>query len=64
MLYRVHLGFELTILVMIGTDYTDSCKSNYHVIMTTTSPIERVLSLNIAEILYNGHQTIINQSIL
>jgi hypothetical protein len=62
MLYRVHLGFELTILVMIGTDYTDSCKSNYHVI--TTSPIERVLSLNIAEILYNGHQTIINQSIL
>ena len=42
MLYRVHLawaGFKLTILVMIGTDYTDSCKSNYHVITTTTSPI-------------------------
>jgi hypothetical protein len=24
---------------MICTDYTDSCKSNYHVITTTTSPI-------------------------
>jgi len=42
MLYRVYLawaGLELTILVMIGTAYTDSCKSNYHVITTTTSPI-------------------------
>ena len=42
MLYRVYLtwlGFELTILVMIGTDYTDGFKSKYHVITTTTSPI-------------------------
>ena len=42
MLYRVHptwAGFEPTILVAIGTDYTDSCKSNYHVITTTTTPI-------------------------
>ena len=41
MLYRVHLawpGFELTTLVMIGTDCTDSCKSNYHTITTTTVP--------------------------
>ena len=32
MLYRVHIawaGFELTTLVVIGTDYTGSCKSNY-----------------------------------
>jgi len=37
MLYRVHLawaGFELT-LVMISTDCTGSCKSNYHTITTT-----------------------------
>ena len=40
-MYRVHLamnGFELTTLVVIGTDYTCSCKSNYmyHTIMTMT----------------------------
>ena len=38
MLYRVHLamnGFELTILVVIDTDCTGSCKSNSHTIMTT-----------------------------
>ena len=36
-LYQVHLawvGFELTTLVVIGTDFTDSCKSNYHTICT------------------------------
>ena len=36
-LYRVHFasaGFELTTLVVIGTDCTGSCKSNHH--MTTT----------------------------
>ena len=27
-----HEGFELTTLVVIGTDYTGSCKSNYHMI--------------------------------
>ena len=31
-------GFELTTLVVIGTDCTCSCKSNYHAIMTTASP--------------------------
>ena len=36
MLYRVHL--ELTTLVMIGTDYTGSHKSNYHTITTMTAP--------------------------
>jgi hypothetical protein len=31
-------GFELTTLVVIGTDCTCSCKSNYHTITTTTAP--------------------------
>jgi hypothetical protein len=37
MLYRAHLvwaGFELTMLVVIGTDCIGSCKSNYHMITT------------------------------
>jgi hypothetical protein len=41
MLYRVHhtwVGFELATLVVIGTDCTGSCKSNYHMIMTMTAP--------------------------
>jgi len=41
MLYRVHIawaGFELTTLVVIGTDYIGSCKSNYDTITTTTAP--------------------------
>ena len=40
MLYRVHLAwtvFELTTLVVIGTDCKGSCKSNYHTITTTMS---------------------------
>ena len=42
MLYRVHLTwaeFNFT-LVVIGTDCTGSCKSNYHTIMTTTTPLK------------------------
>jgi hypothetical protein len=38
MLYHENLaitGFKLTILAVIGTDCTGSCKFNYHVIMTT-----------------------------
>jgi len=41
MLYRVHLawvGFKLTRLVVIGTDCIGSNKSNYHIIMTMTTP--------------------------
>ena len=37
-LYRVHLaraGFELTMLVVIGTGCIGTYKSNYHTIMTT-----------------------------
>jgi hypothetical protein len=43
MLYRVHLAwarFELTMLVVVGTDCTGNCKSNYHTIMTMTSPVK------------------------
>jgi hypothetical protein len=29
------MGFKLTTLVVIGTDYVGSCKSNYHTITTT-----------------------------
>jgi hypothetical protein len=41
MLYRAHLawaGFELTVLVVIGTNCTGSWKLNYHAITTTTVP--------------------------
>ena len=41
MLYQVQLawaGFELTTLVVIGTDCIGSYKSNYHMIMTTIIP--------------------------
>ena len=40
MWYRVHIawaGFELTTLVVIGTDCIGSCKSNYHTITTRTA---------------------------
>jgi hypothetical protein len=42
MLYRVHFaysGFELTTLVVKGTDCIDSHKSNYHTTTTTTAPL-------------------------
>ena len=41
MVYRLLLawvGFELTALVVIGTDFTSSYKSDYHTITTTTAP--------------------------
>ena len=47
MLYHVHppcTGFKLTTLVVIGTDGTCSCKSNYHSITLTTPP--RTLSVD------------------
>jgi hypothetical protein len=40
-MYQVQLawvGFELTMLVLIGTDCIGSDKSNYHTIMTTRVP--------------------------
>jgi hypothetical protein len=41
-LYRVHLtwmGLELTTLVEISTDWIGGWKSNYHTIMTRTTPV-------------------------
>ena len=41
LLYRVHLdwaGFVITTFVVICTDCTGSCKSDYHMITTTTAP--------------------------
>jgi len=41
-MYRVHLamnGYELTTLVVIGTDCTCSCKFNYHTITPMTVPM-------------------------
>ena len=32
------MEFELTTSVVIDTDYTGSCKSNYNTITTTTAP--------------------------
>jgi len=45
-MYRVHLarvGFELTTLVMIGTDCIGSCKSNCHVPRVTQSIVKSVI---------------------
>ena len=42
-LYWVHLawaGFKFTTSVVIGTNCTGSCKSNYHTIMTMTAPCQ------------------------
>jgi len=41
MLYRV--GFELTTLVVIGTDCIGSYQSNYHKNMTTMPPVIHML---------------------
>ena len=45
MLYRT--GFELTTLVVIATDCTVSCKSNYHTITTTTAPVSVCVKINV-----------------
>ena len=48
-LYQVHrscAGFELTTLVVIGTDCTGSCKSNHHTITTTTALSGEVTNTN------------------
>jgi len=48
LLFWVHLawaGFELTTLVVIGTDCIGSLKSNYHTIMTMTTPINTCSSI-------------------
>ena len=58
MLYRVHHvmnGFKLTSVVVIGTDCTCSCKSNYHTITATTAPlhVSIYLTFTYAYIMYS-----------
>jgi hypothetical protein len=43
----LNTGFKLTTLVVIGTDCTGSCKSNYHTITTMTAPLTLVELLTI-----------------
>ena len=57
MLYWVHLawaGLKLTMLVVIGTDWTGSCKSNYHTAMAapTHSPQSKKLIQCICDLLF------------
>ena len=47
MLYWVNIawgGFHLTTLVLVGTDFIGSYKSNYHTITTTMAPVTFVFS--------------------
>ena len=39
------MGFKLTTLVVIDTDCTGSCKSNYHMIMTTMAPLDNACNI-------------------
>ena len=49
MLYRVHLATSRTkTLVVIGTDCTGSCKSNYNTTTTTTAILEYIYKMSIA----------------
>ena len=43
------MGFKLTTLEVIDTDYTGSCKSNYHTITTTTAPDRNLWFVNIVK---------------
>jgi hypothetical protein len=51
MLYRVHLAMSgirtRNVIVMIGTDWIGSYKSNYHTITTTTSPNQQEENIQI-----------------
>jgi hypothetical protein len=64
-MFQVHLaeaGFECTTLVEIGTDCTGSCKSNYHTIMTTTTPLFKLDKPNILKPGINMTETCDNNS--
>jgi len=68
-LYRVHIawaGFDITTLVVMGTDCTASCKSNYHTITTTTAPMtfrkvqllhdaNSILIFQLLQMIHHGH---------
>ena len=59
-LYRVYrlarTGFELTLLVVIGTDCTSSCKSKYHTISTSPVPVIEAMT-NIPVMIYWHRKT-------
>jgi hypothetical protein len=42
---------ELITLVVIGTDCTGSCKSNYYTITTTTAPRDKELKMSTCDLL-------------
>jgi len=52
-------GFELTNLVVIGTDCTRGCKSNYHTIRTTTAP-QRLCTLRKKYYVLHRHYLLIH----
>ena len=50
-------GFELTTLVVIGTDYIGSCKSNYLTLTTTTAPLWNEIGYEIRQLyLYSNKE--------
>jgi hypothetical protein len=58
MLHRVYLawmGFDLTALVVIGTDCIGSCKSNYHMITATTAPTTNKGLYSLSPLTINGN---------
>jgi len=52
------MGFELTTLVVIGTDCTGSCKFNYHAITTMTAPKSNRMSRSVV---FCGSSGFLNQ---
>ena len=58
MLYQVHLAlavFELTTLVVIGTDCIGSYQSNYHMITTTMAPMPFITNVSLTTFLCINH---------
>ena len=56
---RHEQDFELTTLVVMGTDCTGSCKSNYHMIMATAAPYTNEWWLDIQYGLREGEKYLI-----
>ena len=51
-------GFELTISVVIGTDWTGSCKSNYYTTTATTAPyftLKLIQCTTVLPVIYGFH---------
>jgi hypothetical protein len=54
------VGFELTTLMVIDTDYTGSCKSTYHTIMTTATTIFSCTMVKVCELMYTQKNELSN----